>query len=60
MNKRIQKNIYLTMFYIAISILFVFPYIKWHQLSDGWDMIFHLRRINELAMNLKGGYFYLI
>lgn len=55
MNKRIQKNIYLTMFYIAISILFVFPYIKWHQLSDGWDMIFHLRRINELAMNLKGG-----
>ena len=55
MKKRIVNTFALCTFYILMAILFVFPYIKWHQLNYGWDMFFHLRRINELAMTLKEG-----
>ena len=53
-NKRINYGA-LIIFYVAISLLFILPYVKWHQLNFGWDMVFHLRRINELAFTMKRG-----
>lgn len=55
MNKGKVNKFFLIVFYVGISILFILPYIKWHQLNYGWDMVFHLRRINELAFTMKKG-----
>lgn len=55
MKRKTLNNIILVIFYILLSILFICPYIKWKNLNYGWDMVFHLRRINDLAMTMKSG-----
>lgn len=44
--------------YSAIALLFIFPVLHGKSLIYGGDMLYHLRRINELSIDIKHGNLY--
>lgn len=56
---KIKRNwIIIFLFYSAIAFLFILPVFYGRSLIYGGDMLYHLRRINELSMNIKHGNWY--
>ena len=47
-----KQKLQLFLIYLGLSILFILPFIH-GRLVMGWDMIFHLRRVNELSENIE-------
>lgn len=50
-----KHNVVILIAFFILSLLFVFPFAKTGTVFFGDDMYYHLQRINELAMNIKQG-----